>query len=239
MSRVHHYILPVLFLPLFICSCKTLKQSSKHDFSEGFYKSRIYHKKLKDVYVVPGDNEIKIYTVKSLHKNDTNIAVKIAFPPDHKPSNFEDYLFRRSSMDLDVISILLRYRPSVSGFPNQLNTSIFSGAFYVGWRKDIFKLKYSENPLHAFKRNITHYGFSIGGFAGLGTTPMNEWVTLNNIAIEYDGFVNVEGIAAFVAVQKLTFGLNFGVDHLMDPNRKFWIYQGKSWMGLSVGLHLN
>jgi hypothetical protein len=134
---------------------------------------------------------------------------------------------------------LLKYRPAVSGFPNQLNTGIFNGAFFLGYRNDIYELKYIENPLHAFKRNIRHYGFSIGVFAGLGTTPMNEFVTLSNIAIEYDGFVNVEGVAAFLSVRKLTFGLNAGVDHLMDPNRKVWIYQGKPWVGLSVGLHLN
>lgn len=239
MIKVHHYILLLLFLPLLVSSCKTLKQSSKYGFNEGFYKSRIFHKKLKKVYVIPGDDLIKVYTEKNLLKNDTAKAVKIAFPPDKKPLNFETYSFRRSGLDVDIISVLLKYRAAVSGFPNQLNTSIFNGAFYFGYRNDIYKLKYTENPLHVFKRNVTHYGFSVGAFAGVGTTAMNEYVTQNNIAIEYDGFVNVEGIAAFLAVQKLSFGLNFGVDHLMDKNRKFWIYQGKSWVGISVGLHLN
>ena len=239
MTRVHHYILLILFLPLLTCSCKTLKQSSKYGFNEGYYKSRIFHKKLKKVYVIPGDDQIKIYTEKSLHKNDTAVAVKIAFPPDQKPGDFEEYFFRRNGLDADIISILLKYRPAVSGFPNQLTTGIFNGAFFFGCRKDIYELKYTENPLHEFKRNIMHYGYSVGVFAGLGTTAMNEFVTQNNIAIEYDGFVNVEGVAAFLSVRKLTFGLNFGVDHLMDHNRKLWIYQGKSWLGLSVGLHLN
>ena len=239
MIKIHHYILLVLFLPLLISSCKTLKQSSKYGFNEGFYKSRIFHKKLKRVYVVPEEDLIKIYTEKSLLKNDTSIAVKITFPPDQKPLDFMDYSFRRSGLDMDIISVLLKYRPAVSGFPNQLNTSIFSGALYFGYRNDIYRLKYTQNPLHVFKRKVVHYGFSVGAFAGLGTNLINEFVTQNNIAIEYDGFVNVEGIAAFLAVQKMTFGLNFGVDHLMDPNRKVWIYQGKSWIGISFGLHLN
>ena len=239
MFRIHHYFLLVLLLPLIFGSCKALKESSKYGFNEGYYKSRLFHKKLKKVYVVPQDNYIKVYTEKSLHKVDTAIAVKIAFPPDQRPGDFEEYLFRKSSPDIDIISILLKYRAAIFGFPNQLNTSIFNGAFYFGYRNDIYKLKYTENPLHEFKRNVRHYGFSAGVFAGLGTTAMNEFVTQNNIAIEYDGFVNVEGVAAFFSVRKLTFGLNFGVDHLMDPNREVWIYQGKSWVGLSVGLHLN
>ena len=239
MFRIHHYLLLVFSLPILLGSCKALKESSKYGFSEGFYKSRLFHKKLKKVYVVPEDNYIKVYTEKSLHKIDTAMAVKIAFPPDRRPRDFQEYLFRKSSPDIDIISILLKYRAAISGFPNQLNTSIFNGAFYFGYRNDIYKLKYTESPLHDFKRNVRHYGFSVGVFAGLGTTAMNEFVTQNNIAIEYDGFVNVEGVAAFFSVRKLTFGLNFGVDHLMDPNRKVWIYQGKSWVGLSVGLHLN
>lgn len=239
MIRVRQYFLLIIFLPLFFCNCEVLKQSSKKDFNEGFYKSRLFHKKLKKVYVVPEENLIKVYTEKGLDKIDTAIAVKIAFPADQKPGDFKGYLFRKSSVDIDINSILLKYRPSVSGFPNQLHTSIFNGVFFVGYRNDMYELKYIENPLHIFKRNIRHYGYSFGVFAGLGTTPMNEYVTQNNIAIEYDGFVNVEGVAVILSIRKLNFGLNYGMEHLMDPNRGFWIYQGKSWVGLSVGLHLN
>jgi hypothetical protein len=239
MIRNHHNIPLVIFLAILFSSCKALKESSKNGFTEGFYKSRIFHKKLKKVYVVPGDDQIKIYSEKSLNKVDTAITLKIAFPPDQKPGDFDQYLFRNSSPDIYVMTTVLKYRPSVSGFPNQLSASIFNGSFYIGYRNDFYKLKYMENPLHVYKRNITHYGFSMGLFAGLGTTPMNEFVTLSNINIEYDGFVNTEGIAAFIAVGKFTIGLSTGIEHLMDPNRKFWIYQGKPWLGLSVGLHLN
>ena len=166
---IYRYIRLLIFLPVFVSSCKTLKQASKYGFSEGFYKSRIFHKKLKKVYVVPEDDLIKIYTEKSLHKNDTAIDVKIAFPPDQKPGGFGDYLFHKSSLDIDIISVLLKYRSAVSGFPNQLSTSLFSGALYFGLRKDIYKLKYTQNPLHVYKRDVKHYGFSIGAFAGLGT----------------------------------------------------------------------
>jgi hypothetical protein len=191
------------------------------------------------VYVVQKEDEIYVYPEKGHDKVDTAGSVKISFPPDHMPGDFKEYLFQRNSVDIDVNSTLLKYRPSVSGFPKQLNTSIFNGALFVGYRNDMYKLKYKENPVHDFKRNIRHYGFSAGVFAGLGTTPMNEFVTQSNISIEYDGFVNVEGLAVILSIRKVNFGLNLGVEHLMDPNREFWIYQGKPWLGLSVGLHLD
>jgi len=239
MIRVRQYFLLILFLPLFFCNCEGFKQTSKKDFNEGFYKSRLFHKNLIKVYVVPREDQIDIYPEKGHDKIDTTVAAKIIFTPDHMPGDFKEYLFHRNSVDIDVNSTVLKYRPSVSGFPNQLNTSIFNGAVFVGYRNDIFKIKYKENPLYELKRSTRHYGFSAGVFAGLGTTPMNEYVTLSNIAIEYDGFVNVEGVALILSIRKLNFGFNLGVEHLMDPNRKFWIYQGKPWLGICIGLHLD
>jgi hypothetical protein len=239
MIRNHHHITLIIFIAILFSSCEGLKESSKNAFNEGFYKSRIFHKELKKIYVVPGEDEIKIYTEKGHNMVDTALTLTIDFPADHKPPGFDEYLFSNGSPDIYIMSTILKYRPSVSGFPNQLNASIFNGSFYLGYRNDYYKLKYTETPLHTYKRKIRHYGFSMGLFAGLGTTPMNEFVTQSIINIEYDGFVNTEGIAAFISMGKFTIGISSGIEHLMDPNRKYWIYQGKPWVGLSVGLHLN
>ena len=193
------------------------------------------------MYVVPADESIKVYTEKSLHKDfvDTATSLKIAFFPDQKPQDFENYVFRQNSLDADILSILLKYRPSINGFPNQLNTSILNGALYLGYRTDLYKLTYTQSPLRIFRRDIVHYGFSFGIFTGVGSSGIDEFVTQNGINIQYDGFLNVSGIAVIIALNKLTFGLTFGADHLLDKNRKAWIYQGKPWVGLSVGLNLN
>jgi hypothetical protein len=239
MIRVSFYITMLFFLTLLMSSCRALKESSKHGLSEGFYKTKLFNNKPEKVYVVPENDQIKIYTINSLHKNDTSISAKIIFLPDQRPFDREEYLFRNSSPDITLFTTFLKYRKPVAGFPRQLNTSIFNGAVYFGYRNDFVKLKYFQTPLNTVKRKDRHYGFSIGAFAGLGTTPMNEFVTQNNINIEYDGFINEVGIATFLSVRKVNIGFNFGVDHLMDPNRKFWIYQGKSWIGMSVGFHLD
>ena len=236
-NKIIHACL-LLFL---LASCQGIKQSSKYGFTEGYYKSRLFHKKVKSLYVIPGDDSIKVYSLKKRDKTipDTVNKLKISFPKNGKPAEFNNYLFKQGSLDVDVLSILLKYRPAVRGFPNQLNTSILNGAFYLGHRIDFYRLSYKRSPLQAYQRNITHYGFSYGLFTGIGAARIDEYVTLNNVQIQYDGFVNPSGIAAIIAVNKLTCGLTLGIDHLLDKNNKFWIYQGKLWVGLSVGLNLN
>ncbi len=96
-----------------------------------------------------------------------------------------------------------------------------------------------NHPLHDYRRGITHYGYSVGLFTGFGTARIDEYVTNNALNIEYDGLVNLTGAALIIAVDKLTAGLTFGEDHLLDRNRKLWVTNGKVWIGLSLGLNLN
>ena len=86
---------------------------------------------------------------------------------------------------------------------------------------------------------MNHFELDGGAFAGLGTTPINASVTDNNIAVEYDGLVLQEGAAAFVGIQNLSIGLGLGWDQLMDKYRSYWIYRGKTWIGLILGLKLS
>jgi hypothetical protein len=225
---------------LVLTGCSVLKNSPKYGFNEGYYKSRIFHKKLKHIYVVPGEDSIKVYTAKSLRKKvvDTTKSLKIAFPQNQKPSEFENYTFRKGSFDVDLLTIPFKYRPSVNGFPRQLNAS-FNGAVYFGYRSDVYRLLYKQTPLQAFKKQITHYGYSIGMFTGIGAARIDPSVTDNGIFYEYDGAVNLLGINAVLGVEKLSLGLAVGIDHLLDRNRKFWINQSKPWVGISFGLNLN
>ena len=137
-----------------------------------------------------------------------------------------------------MLTVLFKYRPSANGFPPQFNAT-FNGAVFVGYRNDIYKLSYAENPLHIYSRRITHYGYSIGMFTVLGTARIDEYVTNNALSIQYDGLVNLTGIAVILAVEKLTAGVTIGQDHLLDRNKNLWVNNGKVWFGLSLGLNLN
>ena len=220
---------------LLFSSCAFLKSSPKYGFSEGYYRSRIFHKKEKKVYVVPSDDSVKVYTAKALQKEfvDTSESIKIAFPPNQKPLQFTDYRFRKNTFDIDVLTIPFKYRPAVRGFPRQLNAT-FNGAIYLGYRSDIYRLSYTQTPLRIFKRDITHFGYSIGLFTGIGTARIDEYVTNNAITIQYDGAVNLSGVNVIIGVEKVSLGLAVGVDHLLDKNRQYWVNQGKHWIGFSL-----
>lgn len=68
---------------------------------------------------------------------------------------------------------------------------------------------------------------------------MNPFVTNDYIQSEYDGFIITKGIAGLIGVGEFTFGGAINFDQLMDKNRKAWIYQGKPWLGITVGFNIN
>ena len=238
MRSTNRFII-ILCVSNFIIGCGVISNSSKYNFASGYYYSRLNTGKVKKYYVVTGGDSIKVYPSSiARQRADTVKSITVLFPPIKKASTFSDYSFRTESFDLDVLTILFKYRPSVQGFPNQFNAN-FNGAVYAGYRTDNFKLAYKENPLHISNREITHYGYSVGGFIGLGSARIDEYVTLNRINYEYDGAVITGGLAGEFGINNLNFGLTCGFDYLTDKNRHVWVNETKPWLGLSVGINLN
>jgi hypothetical protein len=223
---------------LLMYSCETLKDSSKFQFKDGYYKTTLSNKPAK-VYVLAGSDSIKAYFKQDLSskKIDTLKATVFVFS-EQKPRQFETHSFKRTTFDIDVLTVLFKFRPAVNNFPPQFNAT-FNGAVYAGYRTDVYSLEYKASPLHVFKRSITHYGYSFGFFSGFGSARIDEYVTLNSLSIQYDGLVNLSGFAAIIAIDKLTAGLTIGVDHLLDKNSHVWVNNGKPWIGISLGLNLN
>jgi hypothetical protein len=235
----NRFLFSVTIVLIFILSsCETLKQSSKYQFADGFYKTRL-NGKVKNVYVLAGSDTIKAYgkTDLAAKKIDSTKAILIGFP-SKKPDKFQALSFSSKTFDIDVLTVLFKYRPPANGFPPQFNAT-FNGAAYFGYRTDVYKLSYKQTPMHVFNRTVTHYGYSMGVFTGLGTARVDEFDTNNALSIEYDGLVNLSGIALILAVDKLTAGITLGVDHLLDKNHLLWVNNGKAWIGLSIGLNLN
>jgi len=147
--------------------------------------------------------------------------------------NFRVY---RRTFDLDVLTIPFKIRPSLQGFPEQLNPN-FSAALYLGRRIDSYHIK----PLRTTKKQsmISGLGVGYGGFLGIGAVTMNPFVTRNTITYEYDGLVLSSGIASIYDAKKFNLGLAIGTDFLVDENRENWIYHKKIWFGLLFGINLN
>ena len=219
---------------LLLAGCGSLKSSSKYQLNDGFYKTRIARQKNVPVYVRVHDDSIQVYWAPGRQPDTTRFD---SYAPVGTGTSGNLSLVQ-ASFDLDVLTIPFKYRPAASGLPRQLNTN-FNGAVYVGYRSDSYRILYRKTPLNRHHRQLRHYGYSAGLFAGLGATAMNLSVTDSQISSEYDGVVFSRGVAAIVAVDNVTFGLGFGFDYLLDENRKYWIYQNKPWIGLTLGLNLN
>ncbi len=150
----------------------------------------------------------------------------------------EGFKLKTGGFDIDVLTVLFKYRPVSSGFPRQLNSDL-SGAIYLGYRNDIYRVGYERIPAGYYGRSIRHFGYSFGVFTGIGSTAMNSWVTNDFLSSEYDGMVWMNGIAGLVGIGEITVGIVLGIDILLDDNRKHWIYRNKPWTGFVVGINLN
>lgn len=227
-----------ILMIVYFSACSVVKETSKQKMESGIYKVSGYQS--KHFYTVIEDTAFVLYPIiesrnKEKYRLDTNSAFNLS---QVKPIFLKQTTFSVTSFDFDVLTILFKYRPSVPGIPKQLNTN-FNAAGFIGYRTDLYLLSYEKDPLNNYHRSINHFGYSFGFFGGLGATTMNPSVTANTISYEYDGLVITKGLTGLVAVGNLTFGVAAGFDHLMDKNRKVWMYQGKPWWGVTLGINLN
>ncbi len=229
-------LLSVFFL-LLVQGCAVIRHSAKYDFGEGVYYGSILRGRSSRVFVAE-DKDKDTITVMPMVRNDVfDTSRKVILPVSAKKFQAKQYYYK-PSLDIDVLTIPFKYRPSVEGFPRQFNAN-YNGALYIGYRTDGYRATYRSNHLGAYTRHLTHIGFSVGVFGGIGATAMNSWVTKDKIDIEYDGFIISKGVAAIFAVNNLSAGISLGYDHLTDENRQYWIYQGRSYIGFMLGLNLN
>lgn len=158
-------------------------------------------------------------------------------PPELKTPSMQLLNIYRYTFDVDVLTMPFKIRPSVNGFPQQLDPN-FSTAIYLGCRRDSYQIKSIDSK--DFKKiKVNGVGYGYGGFIGIGAVTMNPFVTNQQINYEYDGFVLNGGFAAIYDAKKFNLGLALGADYLVDKNRKNWIYQGKPWFGVLFSINLN
>lgn len=227
-----------IFIALLLSGCGAFRDTISDSFREGTYHSRISGS--KKVYVQYRGDTLEVYKltrVNGVETADTSVSsVKLLSPKTNvasRPGVFNNY-----SLDFDALTIPFKYRFSTKALPQQFTTSL-NGGVYLGFRSDRYKLQYKKHFFNYYQRHIYHSAISFGGFTGFGSTAMNPWVTDYNINSEYEGVVWLKGAAVIMALGRFTSGVSVGWDHLLDHNQKFWIYQGKPWLGLVFGLNLN
>lgn len=222
-----------------LSSCGIFRKSAKTDFVDGFYKQKS-DTSSQMVYVDVVEEDIRIHPALKPGNGwrvDT-LSLPVVYGPQWNGGQPPNPKFMSHSFDVDFLAIPLKFRPPQANVPFQLNTNL-NGALYLGYRTDTYKVHYLPNPFGVSEREIVHFGFSFGGFSGLGNTFLSPTTTNEGIEQEYDGMVWSNGLAGIFAINKFTLGLAIGKDYLLDQNRSVWIYQNKWWFGLAFGLNLN
>jgi len=230
---------PVLGTILLLsASCVSLGKLTHHDFDSGFYKLKINGTETSRIYAEVTEDSIIVYPVKLEGKKkfpDTSNSNSARISRISSDNYFYRSCFTNNSLDVDLTSILFKSRHSRDDVPNQFSADL-DIALYAGFRKDFYKIVTPVHQLHEIKSYVQQIGFDLGIFAGIGSSPVNPTVTYNKIGQEYDAMIFQKGIAAFISINKMSFGLAVGFDNLLDKNRSYWIYNQKSYIGLIISV---
>ena len=221
-----------------LLSCRSLEENAKYGLSDGVYRFKTQASKVERVYIQVEEDSLIIYPMLGRGIADISQTTVLELKETGAEARKDYLIFTQPSFDIDIVTILFKYRPKVEDGPRQFNTD-FNGAVYLGYRADRYSIDYEPTPLQSYKRKLNHFGYGAGFFTGIGATMIAPWFTRDHVQSEYDGLVFVNGISGNVAYNSLTFGVGIGIDYLMDSNRKYWVYQGKPWLGLTLGLNLN
>jgi hypothetical protein len=219
-------------------SCVPVEKMARHDFTSGFYKLK-----------TPGDEPARVYTtvigdsvvVYPMIKEGKNESPDISSLKGISIKNIKSgkYLYRscfvKNSIDVDLTTLILKYRPPRSGVPGQLNYNL-NAALYIGLRRDFYKVVPYRSPLNHDISFIRQIGFDAGVFAGIGSSFLSPTNTDNKITQEYDGMIFQKGVAGFITFDNISVGLAVGFDNLLDKNKSVWIYNQKPYVGLVIGI---
>jgi hypothetical protein len=194
--------------------------------------------KKENIYANAVGDSIIVYPVtreRKLLKPDISKFHGIDFSSVKPGSFLFNSTFVKTSVDMDLSTVLVKFRPSSADVSPQLNSNL-NGLFYAGFRKDFYKLKTNVSQINELNTFIRHTGFDFGLFAGLGITPVNPTTTITRTIQEYDGIVFQKGIAVFATFETMSVGLALGFDNLIGHDKSIWIYNQKPWIGLVLGI---
>jgi hypothetical protein len=228
-------ILIVLNIVLF-SSCSVIEKSSRHGFESGYYELTSDSIKAQNVYLDVTQDKITAFpAVDGCLQNKEILTVSLLNSDNlyHNPVKFT-----KKSLDIDITTILFKYRPGTYGLPAQLNTD-FNAAIYSGWRRDNFYVRSKIDPLNNCHNELINRGFDFGIFAGPGTILIGPFSTRNAVINEYNAAILQFGVAGFIESNIASFGIATGFDYLLSPDRNIWIYNHKPWIGFIVGIALD
>ena len=236
MRPILFYVSGVFLLAVF--SCAPVHKIARHDFDSGIYTLKTEDSVTQQVYTKVSGDSLTVYplTPSGLTKTPDVTRFSATGISDVSAGNyFFKSRFTRNSIDVDLTTILLKYRPEQMEVPNQLSSNI-NAALYIGLRKDFFKMMSYKTPLKEEYSFLRQTAFDAGLFAGIGITPVNPTVTSGTVNIEYDGIVFQKGIAGYITFDNMSIGITLGFDTLLDKNKGAWLFNEKPYLGIAIGI---
>ena len=236
-ERISRLIFQILILVILIFndSCALIEKTSSHGFNSGYYRLINGKTESKQVYVDIHEDVMDVYPKKENGLDPSIMTINMQYRDSFC---IEPYIFKKTSLDIDITTILFKFRPGVTGLPAQMNVD-FNGALYAGWRRDNYHLNCEKNPLGNCHFEIVNRGYDFGVFGGPGTTLISPFSTNGHYGDEYTGMIIQFGIAGFLESEVASFGIAMGYDYLLSPQRSIWIYNKKPWIGITIGTALN
>lgn len=216
---------------VFFTSCSILEKASVHGLDSGYYNLN-YGNKTQEVYVDVTDEIIDVYHQAENIPDTKFLSIQLK---NSDSLLIDPLVFQKQSLDVDITTILLKYRQSAYELPPQMTTE-FNAALYAGWRHDNYKIVSKKDPLGRANNKISNFGYDFGVFAGPGATEVTPFTTDNKSINEYSGMIIQMGVAGFLESNIASFGIAAGFDYMLNRDRKIWIYNNKPWVGFIIGI---
>jgi hypothetical protein len=231
-------LLTGVFILALAAGCAPFDKIYSHEFSSGYFKLKSPGTISEKVYLTKTEDSITVYSLipdRMPKMPDISQPKAIRISSVIPGSYLYNSTFVKTSLDADLSTVLLKFRPAAADVQPQLNTDV-NGVLYAGFRKDFFKIKTGFSAINVASTFVRHTGFDFGFFAGIGNTFVSPTVTENKIIQEYNGIVFQKGFSVFGTFENMSVGLAIGFDNLLDDNKSIWIYNNKPWIGIVLGI---
>jgi hypothetical protein len=235
-NSISFLIIGVILLA--ITGCAPFDKIYSHEFCSGYYKLKGPDLIPKKIYLETNGDTIKTYAASGKGKSlapDLSFYRRATLSSVSPGSYLYNSTFVRTGPDIDLSTVLLKFRPHAGDVPSQLSTNV-NGIFYIGFRKDFFRMTSHLSPANIRSTFIRHTGFDFGPFAGIGITPVTPTTTMFRTTQEYDGMVFQKGFAIFGTIENMSVGLSIGFDNLLNKNSNIWVFNNKPWFGIIIGI---
>lgn len=140
-----------------------------------------------------------------------------------------------------TISVPFKFRGEHSdSIPATIGTSVNAGfAFGYKWTKNKFSQYYSKigGKYKHLSNKMKNFSFSGGGFLGPTVIALENGKNVKNeIDVDHSEIGLTTGVFTVVGAGQFNLGLALGFDLPLGRDGDEWIYSGKPWWGLVIGL---